>query len=307
MGYEETNLDLNTVKVILPERILQDVKNILVNGNFGDFVMNPQSVEILEYLRNSSSAQINVHTNGSARDRDFWNSLGKIDDLQVTFNVDGLADTNHLYRQDTKFETIMKNAQIFIDAGGRAVWQATVFEHNRHQLLEIEALAKKMRFVEVIFRETGRNHGPVYNRQGKKIHWISNDWKWPAQIDKQFIEQYRSEVLNLPDQNLIKTRKIPNRKYFKKYYQPNCWAVKEKSIYIAADGYVYPCCWLGHNPKKYKGINMMSQWNDEIVKYTYNNHAPTVGLEAAVEWFESVAATWGTENQLGACSHFCGK
>ena len=150
MGYTETNLDLETVKKILPSKTLRKINFILVNGNFGDFVMNPESIEILQYfvLHTNRLCRIEVHTNGSARDRQFWHSLGKLG-IVVHFSVDGLADTNHLYRQDTNFDLIMKNAQAFIDAGGYAIWSMTMFEHNRHQLPEIQMLAKKMGFAEV--------------------------------------------------------------------------------------------------------------------------------------------------------------
>ena len=53
----------------------------------------------------------------------------------VRFSVDGLRDTNHLYRRNTDFDVIMRNAQTFID-GGRATWVFIAFQHNEHQIGE---------------------------------------------------------------------------------------------------------------------------------------------------------------------------
>ena len=52
--------------------------------------------------------------------------------VKVTFGIDGLQDTNHLYRISTNFDKIIKNAKAFIDAGGFAKWHMLVFEHNEH-------------------------------------------------------------------------------------------------------------------------------------------------------------------------------
>lgn len=292
MGYTETNLDLETVQKILPRDILRKLSYILVNGNFGDFVMNPQSVEILQYfvLHTKRDCKIEVHTNGSARDRQFWHSLGKLG-VVVHFSIDGLADTNHLYRQDTSFDLIMKNAQAFIDAGGHAIWSMTMFEHNQHQLPEVQALAKKMGFAEILPRPTNRSQGPVYNRQGQKIHWLVNDWAWPDTVDENFVKTKQQEIYKYPVEKIEQ--------------EVVCWAEKNRSVYIAADGHVYPCCWVGHNPHTYRSHTGMSRWNDETAQYICNNHAPTVGLEAALAWFDTMYADITINKAPGVCQSTC--
>lgn len=86
-----------------------------------------------------------------------------------------------------------------------------------------------------------------------------------------------------------------------------CWAEKNKSVYIAADGHVYPCCWVGFNPTSYRNHTSMAHWNEEMSKYVHNNHAPTVGLTAAIEWFDTLSTSWNTDSQPGVCAHNCGK
>lgn len=293
MGYEETNLDLDSVQKSLTPELLSKVTFVLINGNFGDFVMNPQSVEIIQYLKQHIPrySWIEVHTNGSARDRQFWTDLGSMK-IRIKFNIDGIGDTNNLYRQDTNFDTIVKNAQAFIAAGGYAMWNMTVFEHNKHQIDEVKVLAKQLGFAESMFRDTDRDRGPVYNRKGTKIHWLKDDWQWPDQIDESFIQQRiadsQSRPLDKPQNKTV-----------------SCWAKKERSIYISADGHVYPCCWVGHSPAGYRSHTGISQWNQETAPLIANNHAPTVGVKAAMQWFESLSNTWNTENEPGVCLYTC--
>jgi MoaA/NifB/PqqE/SkfB family radical SAM enzyme len=293
MGYTETHLDFDTIQKILSLDTLQPVEFILINGNFGDFVMNPQSIDILEYLKQSAPrAKIEIHTNGSARDRQFWKRLGELG-VRIHFGVDGLSDTNHLYRQDTNFDVIMKNAQTFIDAGGHAIWGMTLFDHNRHQLPAVQELAAQMGFAEVRPRDTDRHTGPVYDRQGQKIHWFNDDWQWPDQVDEDFVEFAKTLPYDNPPPKIDRT--------------VTCWAEKNQSVYIAADGHAYPCCWVGHNPHSYRSHTGISIWNDETIEYAHNNHAPTVGLHAAIEWFESLGKTWNTPDQPRICAYTCGK
>lgn len=293
MGYEETNLDLESVQKSLSPELLSKVTFVLINGNFGDFVMNPQSVEIIHYLKQHvhHNCKIEVHTNGSARDRQFWTDLGNMN-IRIKFNIDGIGDTNNLYRQDTNFDTIVKNAQTFIAAGGYAMWNMTIFDHNKHQTEQVKVMAQQLGFAESMFRDTDRDRGPVYNRKGTKIHWLKDDWTWPDQIDESFIQQRiadsQSRPLNKPQDKTV-----------------SCWAKKEKSVYIAADGHVYPCCWVGHNPTGYKSHTGITQWNQETAPLIANNHAPTVGIKAAMQWFESLSNTWNTDNKPGVCVYTC--
>lgn len=289
MGYTETNLSLaDFKKTFIPPR-LGRVHQTVINGNFGDFVMNPESIDIIKYLRRSRhNMDIRIHTNGSARDREFWHTLGDIG-VTVLFGIDGLADTHALYRQDTNFDNIMRNAETFVAAGGNAIWSINEFDHNQQQMPEVHALAKKIGFSEVQVRPTPRDNGPVYNRKGQKIAAIKSDWGWPEQLDQSFIE------IKIAQQSLPAKKKV----------NISCWAIRERSVYMAADGHVYPCCWTGFNPAKYQSHTGVTAWNKELNKYVNHNHAPTVGIEAALAWFDDLSASWATDDQPGVCQQFC--
>ena len=99
---------------------------------------------------NEKQISCQVHTNASLRTPDYWKEIAyltkKNPHSMVKFSIDGLHDTNHLYRRGSNWEKIMENAQAFIDAGGRAWWQYIVFDWNKHQVALARKLARKMGF-----------------------------------------------------------------------------------------------------------------------------------------------------------------
>ena len=102
---------------------------VYFNGNLGDPMMNPNILE----LANMTNCRTSITTNGSIGTQNTWQSLAK-NNVEVVFSIDGLEDTNHLYRQDVEWNKIIDRVKWFIDAGGRGEWKFIVFLHNMHQV-----------------------------------------------------------------------------------------------------------------------------------------------------------------------------
>ena len=122
-GYEETSLTLDLIRKSFDPNFIKQLKMILINGNFGDFTSNLESLDIIKHFKEQKhDLKIQISTNGSARNKDFWSELGTITKVKTEFCLDGLEDTHHLYRQDTDFNKIIQNAQAYIASGeiGRA-------------------------------------------------------------------------------------------------------------------------------------------------------------------------------------------
>lgn len=293
-GYTETNLALKDVEKIFNPRTIAGIKGILINGNFGDFVMNTESPDVVEYfLQHNKDLKITVNTNGSAGSRQFWERLGR-SGITVFFSVDGLEDTNHLYRQDTSFNNIMRNARYFIDAGGSAHWKMIKFQHNQKDRGKLHKLAADMGFVKVWMMDTVRDQGPAFDRYGNKTHVIDqDDHAVPQQISTEWIEQASGQFVTKPASGTKS--------------HISCQAKRDQSIYVSADGHVYPCCWVGFNPRDFRPMSSQRLWNQQISPLIDHNHAPTVGLEKAVEWFHALAHAWGSDQQPDVCQRFCGE
>ena len=79
------------------------------------------------------------------------------DDI-INFDLDGLWDTHHIYRINTKFENVFENAKSVISSTDAQVhWKYIVFEHNKHQVEEARALAEQTGFTTFSTVKTSRD------------------------------------------------------------------------------------------------------------------------------------------------------
>jgi MoaA/NifB/PqqE/SkfB family radical SAM enzyme len=282
-GYSETNLSLAQLQTFLPVAVIGQLDEVLINGNYGDFVMNPESIEIIAWLRSiNPGMKIHISTNGGARDKKFWQQLAQLN-LEISFCIDGLEDTHHIYRQDTTYQQVIKNAKIYIDAGGQAVWNMTEFEHNRHQFEEARKRSEKLNFFSFNIRPSTRNTGPIYNRQGQKIFKLSNiDLDLPDTVDDIFLEKKHR-------QNKSSTHVATASKNI------TCEAKNNKSIYISSEGIVKPCCYLALDKtvkQIYSGVKELDHFQS---------------IEKSVSLFKNIEKTFDSQQQLVACQWFCSK
>ena len=269
----DAELSLDDVKIILKPEFIAQLKRLYMCGNYGDPISARDTLEIFEYIRShNAKMQLSFHTNASAKTPEWWSRLpaamGK--SHYVVFSVDGLEDTNHLYRQGTVWKKIMENAQAFIAAGGRARWDYIVFGHNEHQVEEARALAESMGFEKFNVKKSNRffsnTRGQVKtehqagNRKGsettllsmptnpeyqnaalKQLESLSKD-KGEVKID--FVSTVAELEGKIGKQrfNLDPAKKKDMEKYWDSV-EIKCKVAEEKSIYITAEGYLQPCCW----------------------------------------------------------------
>ena len=138
--------------------------HVFINGNFGDPIMYPHLLEVVKMYKDAGVPQVTLSTNGSVHKTDWWEKLAGImrKPDKVIFAIDGLEDTNHLYRVNTNFNKIMENAKAFINAGGLARWDFIAFAHNEHQIEEAKALAEQMGFVKFRYKKSNRYVIPTH-------------------------------------------------------------------------------------------------------------------------------------------------
>lgn len=165
-------LSLDDCKKIFEPKFVKQLDSLFMCGNLGDPVIAQDSLEVMEYLRSqNSNIWLSMNTNAGAKKSEWWRDLAKVigNKGHVIFSLDGLKDTNHLYRQNVNWDICMESAQSFIEAGGRARWDYLIFGHNQHQVEQAEALSKKMGFEKFISKKTGRFFSNV-QAKGKEEH-----------------------------------------------------------------------------------------------------------------------------------------
>ena len=95
-------LSLDDCHKIFERRFIAQLKSMYMCGNLGDPIIAKDTIEIFEYFRsNNCHMWLSMNTNGGARTKEWWQTLAGVihKNAAVIFSVDGLADTNHLYRQ----------------------------------------------------------------------------------------------------------------------------------------------------------------------------------------------------------------
>jgi MoaA/NifB/PqqE/SkfB family radical SAM enzyme len=296
-GYPELNFTLENAKHIFTTAFIKQLKNITINGNYGDIVMNPEGADIVEYFRSHSDIlTIEVQTNGSARNAEFWQRLAKAK-TKVVFALDGLEDLHHLHRQNTVWSTVIKNAKIFISAGGTAIWKFIKFDHNEHQIESCKKLSTDLGFARFEVVMHGRDTGPVYNKNGEHTHTLG---KYQGNTDfKELLFRKKNDLILLED---LEKKPIKDK--------VTCQAYLRKSIYIAANGDVSPCCWTGFYPKTYGRGEYHQPVNQQLAAIFSKNNALEYNLPQCIAWFTSIQQSWKQKSyesgRLVICDDVCG-
>jgi len=298
-GYVEKNLTLRNVQAIFRDLdFLRQLKRIRVEGNFGDFVSNNETVEIIKWMLSiNPNLKIRAVTNGSAQKLSFWKELGELG-ITVVFSIDGLEDTHKIYRQSTDFNKIISNAKTFIKAGGNAVCKTVVFDHNRHQIKDIEKMTKDLGFAK--FEKVINTRGPLpaFNRKGTLVNIIDG---YNKTINlKQILESRKTDEVLLEDV----------APFVNEEDNISCEVCETKEIYIDSTGDVYPCCYMGFNPRKYGNGNYHQPVNKQIREIIHPNNALRNRLEVCISWFNKVEESWSKpsieDGKLVACIDNCG-
>jgi MoaA/NifB/PqqE/SkfB family radical SAM enzyme len=296
-GYVEHNMSLAEAKQIFEPNFIQQLDELYINGNFGDAIMNPETVSIVKYFQEyNSKLKIRISTNAGARNKQFWKDLAKLG-TEIHFCIDGLEDTHSLYRQNTKYKTVLNNAKIFIAAGGHAVWKMIKFDHNQHQIDQARALSTQLQFKKFNLVDNGRNQGPVFDKNKKLVHVMGQ--VQTVNFDKLFWSRTNNEVL-LED---ITPGRVP--------LPIVCAVKKSKSLYVSSTGEIYPCCFLGFNPKNYGHGNYHAAANSQLAPLIDKNNALKYSLRECISWFNQVENTWNIptfeQGRLIICNDVCGQ
>jgi sulfatase maturation enzyme AslB (radical SAM superfamily) len=119
-------------------------------GNYGDPAAGKYTLDIYRQFRTlNKNIVLGMNTNGALQNTTWWHQLGNMFDQPqdyVVFSIDGLEDTNSVYRQNVNWSKLMQNAAAYIAAGGSAHWDMLVYRHNQHQVDACEQLARDMGF-----------------------------------------------------------------------------------------------------------------------------------------------------------------
>jgi len=405
-GIYQKHMSLDEFKLLLPPNLVSNLIRVIFCGNVGDAQVNPNLPHMLEYLYfHNENIGVHINTNGGMHSAEYWADFAKYKNMRIFYAVDGTTQEVHsYYRQNTNLSKVLENAKAYIDAGGDAVLQFILFEHNQHQIEDVKKLSKEYNFKKLDIIHTDRAEDtPVYNSKGeymgqlrgsniseynnfltketeniknntvepavemeqidvkdyktfleitqkkyvsessswenevKEFDWVQdtldrvvhkrhvrekveragqkayNDFKlkndkvrWDSNLEEN-AEKARKRAEDKVVKDIIKSRKDYNVSVNKilralSYKQINnrkieCMAIKESRIFITADGFVYPCCMLGHNHTRI--ANAYTYDLKALLKeFGYSNDVNDALKHGGIEevfktgFFDTIANTW---------------
>lgn len=283
----------------------QHIKKVSYCGNYGDPCVHPKAMEIFKKCESYGATIQKIDSNASMRNPAWWAELGGITGMEVNFAVDGLEDTNHIYRVNTKWDRIMANAEAFINAGGIANWIFIVFEHNEHQVEEARELSKKMGFKRFAHKETVRQFNPKTNSK----EMLGNSYQ---KSSKHEIEKRK---YNLPNNSDYQPGILRDG------YQEtpiSCRSAEKKQLFLTCDERIIPCCHTQeffhikeYHPErvetenKYKGYEIDSFYRQFGVLSDLNKYTFDEIVDSYTEAYPYLEFMW-QERKMARCNRKCG-
>ena len=298
---------------IFPATFIKQLSTMYMCGNLGDPIVAKDTLEVFKYFReNNPNMWLSMNTNAGAKDEDWWRALARVIGRRgaVIFSVDGLSDTNHLYRQNVVWDNVERNMKAFISAGGRARWDFLIFQHNEHQVEEAEALANQWGVERFIKKKSGRFI--TSDIKPKQSHQAVNRKGTETQKLEKPKEEYQNLAL-LKQQEIVKS--YGSMKDYLDKCSINCKVAQQGSIFITAEGLLMPCCWTAGRMYKW--------WHKDPRVEQIWDHIDTAGGKQGISVIEnsiqdvvegklvsSITNSWNlnsVENgKLGVCAQKCG-
>lgn len=299
--FDQEYLSTDFFETKIPDEVYAGLTKIHFGGTLGDPCAAPNFLEVVDVVkRKNPNIRITISTNGGLKTESWWQRLAEklsIND-RVMFAIDGLEDTNHIYRVNVSWNQLIKNARAFINSGGIASWQFIVFRHNEHQRNQAKEFAKELGFKEFILKKTHRF--AVSEIKGIKIVGSNNIAIEPS-TDPEFVSA------PLPHFTPETWRKDSE------HITVNCDALIENSCYIDVKGRLFPCCYVASAVYQYETTEFGRSTNQGWEELWKNHGDSFINLhnyqwEQIVEgdFYNEIKRKWTDSDRLSVCVAFCG-
>ena len=263
------SLPLQWFKENISVEQIKRLEKIFFCGTVGDPASAPELIEIAKYFKDHNpNIVIGLNSNGGLKTQDWWKRLGDV--LQgnldyCVFSIDGLEDTNHVYRRNVRWIKVMENVESFISTGARAHWEMLVFEHNKHQVNECKELANEMGFSWFRTKETDR-----WDTYTKNIGLIPTSNYIPPSYGKNIV----------------------------------CEKDRDSSVFLDYTGKYWPCCHMAEAYLSKVGIELHSDIREYDNNELFKEYKPRLVTETPFYICQRACGSqgkrsqWKTEEQL---------
>lgn len=286
----DLNMSLENFKRYFTPEVLSRLMNIHFSGSFGDPLMNPHILSMVEYvIKTDDRCTVSINTNGSLRNEDFWWSLGSVGKkrLTVIFDVDGITQEMHeKYRRATSLKKVLQNMDTLSLTPAKVKTFTVLFKHNQDYKDEIEKLCREHGSTECDILQSNRfKEGPVFsfvNEKGEKetLEQVTNNKLRVEDLNRpaRRVRDYRFRPQTTQIIQFIKkpeSKAVP-QKTVRKVPEISCYFLNNKNLHIDVNGIVYPCChWEIHNDhiKSFNKETLYHDFHDNLDKNNLNNYS----------------------------------
>ena len=130
---------------------LTNIRTVLITGNAGDPLTHPQLAHIVrQWSLQWPHCHIEIDTNGSVGSTQQWQDLADIPRVQVRFAIDGLEDTNHIYRRSVPWHRVVHNVEQWSALGGDGTLKTIDFPWNLDQRDQIKQWSRQLGFDHIV-------------------------------------------------------------------------------------------------------------------------------------------------------------
>lgn len=147
---QQHHLSMQDILQVFDTDQISQLDKMFMCGTYGDPAAGQHTVDIYQQFRHiNPDIVLGMNTNGALRNETWWSELGAIFNQPydyVVFSIDGLEDTNSIYRRNVDWSKLIANVRAFVAAGGSAHWDMLVYQHNEHQVDACEQLARDLGF-----------------------------------------------------------------------------------------------------------------------------------------------------------------
>lgn len=276
-----TQLPVELLQKLFPVAEYASFQGIKINlcGTYGDCIYHTRFHDVIAHFK-AVGLNVMIETNGSHRTLDWWKRTCSLLDVgdSITFSVDGLEDTNHIYRINSRWNDII-TAMEYCAPRVFVSWKFIVFRHNEHQIEQAKALAESLGVRDITFKKSARfrdGDDPLKPRNSSYIGVVNRN--------RRVIREVRNA--GLPTTELDQQISI----------RQNCSS--GKGLAITALGYLYPC------------TNCESSDTDTWFfrnREHFNLHKYSImEVLGSSKWLELEKLWRRASTAPGTCAHTCG-
>lgn len=277
------NISLDSISKLVEDPYFPKYQKVKIEliGTAGDPMAHPQIIELVKIIKQvRPNWKIILHTNGGLRSEKVYEELAQYmnHNDKLCFSMDGLADTNHIYRRNVDWNKVQKNIHAFKNNNlndVRTAWNYIIFPWNKHQIKQAEEMSKEMGFTEFTLRNSR-------NSPEEDIELIN-------------LQDYTREnqYLGVEDGVVFEYD----------YIVDECFS--KNKIFLDQHAIVYPCCnWasiinfeFGNTRDQLSSFIGNDKWNDFSQKSLTEilTHSKWADLKSSLD-----------SNPINACVNYCG-